>query len=449
MTSRITIWELPVELVQSIADYCSVGEISRLASCSRRLHDFLDGYLYRTDLRREASIISWIVQEGRVEWLPKLEGIYLGDSITRTRHNNGDRYSPIHLAAMGGHTGVVGWLIDRGSPTDTLAIGLCNCASQWRSNVSGANPPVGASYHRQCSPLHLAICHLHVETAMLLISKGADINNVSAHSMKQTALHLAAEAGLEALVQHLLTLPAANVNAANNLGLTPLHYAIRKLDNNSVISLFLGAGADADQTDMVGRSPLDRAIYQHNAGAALQLIRGGADVTIPSFGFTLLHLACQSCSRAIGPWYGLIHDSCAWPTDRLSVVRELVEYGADVDARYLRPPLGATPLMEVVEEPLAFSTIEFLLQHKANPNAQDAIGEGPLHKVCRSSYLAQDDGQRVTIYVKLLLQHGANPALENHQGHSPIDIITQNIRTSGKGGNMLRLFLLGKTFLDD
>ncbi|XP_053167318.1 ankyrin repeat domain-containing protein 22 [Hemicordylus capensis] len=54
----------------------------------------------------------------------------------------------------------------------------------------------------------------------------------------------------------LLLRAGANVNATDNLGRTPLHYAC-EMKNESIIPLLLEAGGDPSITDTEGETPLD------------------------------------------------------------------------------------------------------------------------------------------------------------------------------------------------
>ena len=92
-----------------------------------------------------------------------------------------------------------------------------------------------------------------------------------------TALHLAAMAGHEPLVQRLLA-ANANVDAADRQGMTPLHFASRE-HCLGVVAILLKARANVDAQDAFGNTPLWRATFaSRGRGEVIRLLRNsGAD----------------------------------------------------------------------------------------------------------------------------------------------------------------------------
>ena len=81
----------------------------------------------------------------------------------------------------------------------------------------------------------------------------------------ETLLHVAADAGLEAIASLLLG-AGARVNAVEEvLGRTPLHYAVAQ-GHWAAATLLLASGADAGALDKGGLSAL--AVLQEEAGSA-------------------------------------------------------------------------------------------------------------------------------------------------------------------------------------
>ena len=93
----------------------------------------------------------------------------------------------------------------------------------------------------------------------------------------QSCVHLAAQAGyLDFLA--LLIENNPELDAADNAGLTALHLSVLSREGGvGCLSALLKAGADPDQTDRRGRSPLFLALTESHLEAVSCLLAGGAD----------------------------------------------------------------------------------------------------------------------------------------------------------------------------
>jgi len=101
--------------------------------------------------------------------------------------------------------------------------------------------------------LGLACFFGHLETARLLLDRGADPNLASRNPLRVAPLHSAATAGIPALVKLLLD-HGANPDAAEASGYTPLHTAAGH-GNREIIALLLAAGADNQRQNRDGQTP--------------------------------------------------------------------------------------------------------------------------------------------------------------------------------------------------
>ena len=115
---------------------------------------------------------------------------------------------------------------------------------------------------------------------------------------------------------------------------------------------------------------------------------------------------------------------------RVPIVDELLQRGADVDARNRR---GATALHYSTDagpgsrtwNPHAIrDTITRLLEAGADPNAVDKSGTAPLHRAIRN---------RCTPAVEALLDGGADAQAANGSGSTPLQLATWTTGKSGSG----------------
>ena len=91
----------------------------------------------------------------------------------------------------------------------------------------------------------------------------------------------------------------ADVDATDNSGVRPLHYAIL-YGHLEAVEQFINAGADVDAADNSGKRPLDYAILVRDNEIAEILTDAGADISsLPGSSETSLHLAIRHGSSTL------------------------------------------------------------------------------------------------------------------------------------------------------
>jgi ankyrin repeat protein len=122
------------------------------------------------------------------------------------------------------------------------------------------------------------LSHMKNDIAVLLIETATDVNHAS--ELGITPLHLAVRYGNNKIVK-LLIEKGAEVNAKDYEGLTPLGYAVKVKDHASYlesIKLLLNANAAINIQDHSGKTPLFLATESDNALAMELLLNKDAEI---------------------------------------------------------------------------------------------------------------------------------------------------------------------------
>lgn len=137
------------------------------------------------------------------------------------------------------------------------------------SNLLDAGVDVNSIDHKGLPLLAYAVKYEQLSVAGILIQRGACVTAKS-RSDSFTALHHAAEQGLEAMVQLLLD-SGAQVDLRNGREQTALMLAARS-GHESVVRLLLQEGADINATDSEGYTALDIALETDEANPATEYL---------------------------------------------------------------------------------------------------------------------------------------------------------------------------------
>ena len=240
------------------------------------------------------------------------------------RFNDGQ--TPLHLATIDGHTGVVDYILN-----EKTSLRVSDILSA--QDISGA------------TPLHEAVRYGRVDIARLLLSNGANVNAMDSigktpilliipNAVQQemyplliqrgalvnpkdmygdTVLHVATMADSPVNTLALLVSNGAVINERNKEGVTPLSLAI-ETNHPAQVKYYAQNGADIYAEDMEGNTPLTKALEADNIEILKMLITQQNISSTDSSGNTALHIAVSNDAP-------------------IEYIRYLVDSGSDVNAR--------------------------------------------------------------------------------------------------------------------
>ena len=193
-----------------------------------------------------------------------------------------------------------------------------------------------------------------LDIVKMLIGAGAGV--CVTDNKGATCLTLAANGGHTDMVHYLVGLPEVDVNHAGENGMTSLHGAVLR-KRAEVVQVLIGAGADIERRDNLGRSPLLCASECGGLEVARMLVEAGAGVRITdNDGDTCLILAAHfGHTETVRYFVGLkdvdVHHQGmnnqtalqnAVEEGHPDVVQVLIGAGADIERR---DNLGCAPLL--------------------------------------------------------------------------------------------------------
>ena len=208
---------------------------------------------------------------------------------------------------------------------------------------------------KELPPAFLAVRENRKEDLLKLFTSGVPANSVTPVTRMPLLLYSVTEKASPEVVAAILD-AGANPNQADVNGMTPL-LAASDIGSESVVDLLLKAKADPNLGDRRGITPLALAVSNSDLKKVRRLVEAGASVEKPILGgrLTPLLLAARTGSR--------------------DVVRYLLKKGAAPNGH--ADPEGNTPLHYAAATNNAGVTW-LLLQHKADAAKRNKAGKRPI-----------------------------------------------------------------------
>lgn len=282
------------------------------------------------------------------------------------RFNDGQ--TPLHIATIDGHTGVVDYIINERTSVRTAdilsaqdisgATALHEAVRYGRVDIArlllanGAN--VNATDSIGKTPILLIIpSNAQQDMYPLLLQNGAKVNQKDMYG--DTVLHVATLADAPVNTLSLLVSNGAIINERNKEGVTPLTLAI-ETQHPAQVKFFAQNGGDVYAEDMDGNTPLTKALESESIEMLKMLISSVNISSTDSSGNSALHIAVSRDA----------------PID---YIRYLVEAGADVNGRNKN---GDSVLYLTVQKNRRDAG-DLLLEKNADIFATNTQNDSPLH----------------------------------------------------------------------
>ena len=188
----------------------------------------------------------------------------------------------------------------------------------------------GLSYSGGYDLLCDALANKQTEVAKLLLTKGSKVNSRNGRPTG-TPLHYAVINGDIEIVEMLLN-RSANINAANQYGITPLYNAVRS-KKMEIIELLLKKGAFVNARNGCSFTPLHLAVEKGSKEIVKLLLKHGASVNSAcNSAFREGHTLWLGVKETCTYWEGYTPLWLAVGKGHEEVVKLLLESGANVHA---------------------------------------------------------------------------------------------------------------------
>ena len=276
-------------------------------------------------------------------------------------------------------------IADTDGDTSLHAAIVADCSNETLKDIIDHGADVNAVNKRGRTALLLSCFYRYMDSVKVLLGVGADpaISDEDGFSCLHAAIDgYCNKDTLQALIDH-----GVHIDAKREDGTNALLSACRTQQSASVMFL-LEAGADVNIVKPDGNTSLHVAVDGHCSKEALeQIIQQTVNVNVANDnGQTALTRACD--------------------TAQAEAVTLLLKYKADPN---ISDATGNTSLYAAVYGNCPYTTLQEIIAHKANIDAQNIDGETALYRACLTR---QQDS------VRILLKAAAHPNIPTNAGNT-------------------------------
>ncbi|KAL3852373.1 hypothetical protein ACJMK2_016026 [Sinanodonta woodiana] len=280
--------------------------------------------------------------------------------------------------------------------------------------------------------LQLASHEGHIEIVKFLIKQNADVN--LADAVGDTPLHYAVFGKQPEVVEILINSKGIKINSQNKAGVVPVHVAVNTADI-STLKLLVEQGCDVTIKDNNEDTPMhDAMIQKKNQPGVIEAVLASPTCKFNlknKAGLNVLHFACVNnkvkaveiilsksadiVNETIPGGFTALHIAAF--NDFIEIVSLLLVKGKANPN--LQDNKKRTPLLLAASKGFK-RIIEVLIEGKANINEQDLDGDTALHVILKDPPKENDMGTNV---IYLLVGNGADIYLKNKIGETALDLI--------------------------
>lgn len=320
--------------------------------------------------------------------LMKNELSYFEDGLRKhnmlMRFNDGQ--TPLHIAAIQGHTGVVDYIVHQKT-------------SLKMSDILGAQDISGAT------PLHEAVRYGQLDSVNILLDNGANVN--APDSIGKTPVLLIISGDSQYKIYETLVKHGADVTHKDMYGDTVFHVGTMANVSEEILALLKNAGALVNERNKQGVTPLSLAVENHNKPHVLFYMRNKADIHAEDMDGN------SPLTKALAdPSIDML---------KLLVTKDNV-LQADTQ--------GNTPLHVAIKRDAQLDYIKYLVSVGADVNARNHNGDSVLYLTVLKNRKAAGE---------LFISKGADIFATNTQNNSPLRVAFT------KGERTLDWFISSKT----
>ncbi|CAH0550143.1 unnamed protein product [Brassicogethes aeneus] len=305
--------------------------------------------------------------------LDGLIALYLNENYTEVKKEQSA--TPLHLAALNGHLGLVKTLLIQGFDIN--------------SKIK----------HNGFTPLDFAIAKNRLEIVNFLIAHGADVNHKIINGF--TPLSFASQQGYLDIVNTLIANGADLSTKTDNLN-TPLYLAAEN-GHLDILNVFIEKGLDVNNVSNGRVTPLHTAVQNGNLQVVKALISHGSNIDARASG-----IGTTGVDTNITPL------NLAVQTGKLDIVKALLEAGAKVN---FKTGDKVTPLHLACQNGF-LELVDILLKAKSSINAKDYENATPLHLAAERNHFA--------VVERLLHVKGIDVNAKDHNNTTALHMSSQN-----------------------